>query len=671
VSALPIYRAPLIVLVCTLVAAVGLAAYVRYEERLRLQDHVDGIAVYTSHWMEDRIAADLNALDRVARRWVRAGGNDWANWAHDASENIADIPEIRAMEWADTDFRIRRVIPMEGNEAARGIDLIEVLAEGDRLVEAARAGELFTTNALELVQGGTGFVAYRPLYVGGEFRGLMIAVFDVNRLVDLLAETDFGRETVISFGQNGTVYGVTSGEAVEQFSSEATAILAGREWVVTIHAKPVLLTDFLTWGPALTLLAGLVLGLALSGAVYGSQRARRKQRDSELAQLVLSEELSSANQRFEAAANGASVGIWDWLDVTKDEIWWSPVLFHLLGYDPDEVEVTQNFFIENVHPDDAANFIDNIADHFTKDTPFRVEYRLRHKSGEYRWFLGSGAAIRDAEGAPVRMVGSIMDIHELKQTQANLERANSAKTDFLANMSHEIRTPMNGILGMTSLMLSSDIPEDFRSSVEIIKASGDAMMDIVNDILDISKIEAGRITIEYERVDLEQVMHKCASLYRAQAEAKGVAIVLERLDKWQAAHVLGDAVRLSQVLGNLVSNAVKFTPKGEIRIAVDQERVAGGNVRTRFEVVDTGVGVPEQKMAEIFEPFTQADTSTTREFGGTGLGLAIARNLATMMGGDIGATSTPGEGSTFWFTVVNEPAEPADQTKDMRRTASQ
>jgi len=652
-----------------LAAAFGLAAYMRYEERLRLQDHVSGIAVYTSHWMEDRISADLNALDRLADRWTYAGGNGWNAWESEASEYLADVPEIRAIEWADTDFHIRRVIPFEGNEAAHGIDLTQVLAEGDRLVESARAGERFTTNAIELVQGGTGFVAYRPLYLDGEFRGLMIAVFDVNRLVDLLAQSEFGRETVIAFGQNGNVYGVTSDDAQEQFSSQAIANLSGRDWTVTIFAKSSLLAKFLTWSPALTLLAGIVLGFALSGAVFASQISRQKQRESELAQVALSDELTSAHQRFEAAAMGASVGIWDWFDVTKDDIWWSPVLCTLLGYAPDEVEVTQSFFMDIVHPDDGAHLIDSIAEHFTKGTPFRVEYRLRHKSGEYRWFIGSGAAIRNADGNPIRMVGSIMDIHELKKTQHNLERASRAKTDFLANMSHEIRTPMNGILGMTSLMLSSDLPSEFRASVEIIKASGDAMMEIVNDILDISKIESGRVAIENAPIALRDILHTCSSLHSARAQAKGIPLIVTEPDQWSAEHVLGDEVRLSQVLGNLVSNAVKFTARGEIKILVDQEQLSEGKVRTRFEVIDTGIGIPEHKMAEIFEPFTQADTSTTREFGGTGLGLAIARNLVTMMGGKIGATSSPGEGSTFWFTVVNEPSEPRQNKYEPRRNS--
>jgi len=667
---LPVFRTPLIVFVCTLSAAVGLANYVRHEEQLRLQEHVDGLAVYTAHWMEDRIGADLNALDRMADRWSDAGGNYWEIWERNASGYIADNPEVRAIEWADTDFHIRRIVPLEGNEAALGIDLQRVLAEGDRLVEAARAGEVFSTNAIELVQGGTGFVVYRPLYIGGEFRGLMIAVFKVDQLVNLLAQSDFGQDTAISFGQGDRVFGFTSEGAVRQYSSRAGTTLAGREWAITIYATRALTEKFLTFSPALTLLAGAILGLLLSATVYASQKARRKQRESELAQVALSHELTSANQRFEAAANGASVGIWDWIDLSREELWWSPVLFRLLGYEPGEVAVTQTFFIQIVHPDDCAELINSLADHYTKGTPFRVEYRLRHKSGEYRWFIGSGAAIRNSAGEPIRMVGSVMDIHELKQTQDNLERASRAKTDFLANMSHEIRTPMNGILGMTSLMLSSEIPDDFRSSVEIIKASGDAMMAIVNDILDISKIEAGRVSIENKPVHFTDVLRKCTSLYLAQAQSKGVPINVIEPGKWLAENVYGDEVRLLQILGNLVSNAVKFTPRGEIKIVASQERDSGNKIQTRFEVIDTGVGVPELKMSEIFEPFTQADTSTTREFGGTGLGLAIARNLAAMMGGEVGATSTLGEGSTFWVTVVNEPVESTRQGSSAPRKAA-
>jgi len=664
------YRTPLFVFVCTLAAAVALAAYMQFEERLRLQGHVDGIAEYTSHWMEDRIHGDIDALDRMARRWTNDNGEDWGIWEADASELVADTPEVRAIEWADANFQIQRVIPVEGNEAAQGLDLLQALDEGDRLAEAARTGEVFVTNAIELAQGGTGFVAYHPLYVEGEFRGLMIAVFDVSRLVDLLAASDFGRETTIAFGQDGAVFGVTSEGAVERFSSQVEASFMGREWEVTICAKQVLLSRFLTLGPALTLLGGFILGLALASTVFASQRASQRQRESELAQIALSHELTAAHQRFEAAARGASVGIWDWVDITGDEIWWSPVQYRLLGYEPDEVEITQSFFMDIVHPDDRPHLICDFTDHFTKGAPFRVEYRLRQKSGEYRWFIGSGAAIRNAQGEPIRMIGSIMDIHELKETQEDLERASRAKTDFLANMSHEIRTPMNGILGMTSLMLASDVPDEFRSSVEIIKASGDAMMEIVNDILDISKIEAGRVALENEPISIREVLNRCRSLYAAQAELKGVDLILEEPQEWIAEHVQGDEVRLLQALGNLVSNAVKFTSRGGIQVSVGQDHVSGGKVRTRFEVIDTGIGIPDAKMAELFEPFTQADTSTTREYGGTGLGLAIARNLVTMMGGEIGATSNPGEGATFWFTIVSEPAEPRHETNEPRHRSA-
>lgn len=234
---------------------------------------------------------------------------------------------------------------------------------------------------------------------------------------------------------------------------------------------------------------------------------------------------------------------------------------------------------------------------------------------------------------------------------------NAAKSAFLANMSHEIRTPMNGILGMAALMKQSDLGEAQRGQVEIIEKSGEMLLSLLNDILDMSKIEAGALQVEEVSFDLADIIDTVVSLHGLTAETKGVAFSTD-LPEQVYGDFIGDPLRTSQILNNLVSNAVKFTTKGQVRLSVLVEPEA-----VEFILQDTGMGIAPDKLARLFEPFTQADASTTRLHGGTGLGLSISRQLCHLMGGQLTATSVPGTGSRF---VARLPLRKADARRDTK-----
>lgn len=335
----------------------------------------------------------------------------------------------------------------------------------------------------------------------------------------------------------------------------------------------------------------------------------------------------------------------------------SPNMDEIFGLSPG-MEKTYDAWLNLLHPSDLEDERKTMREVRLNSGTFRREYRIvRPIDGAERWILAIGKMNKGDERQPTRVMGIVQDITEQKQHEAELtkakelaEAANVAKSLFLASMSHEIRTPMNGVIGMTELVLETELNPQQREYVNMIKASADSLLVLINDILDSSKIDAGKIDLESLNFDLFRVLDEVVKPLGLQAEKKGVELILD-IQSDICRFVTGDAGRLKQILLNILGNAIKFTNRGEITVQVRCTRHERQQADLHFNVIDTGIGIPEDKIRGIFDLFSQADNSITRKYGGTGLGLSISSRLVELMGGALSVESKVGVGSTFSFTL--------------------
>ncbi|WP_424928611.1 ATP-binding protein [Amaricoccus tamworthensis] len=559
------------------------------------------------------------------------------------------------------------VHPLEGNEAALGLNYREKEDQNGSVFLAMRTGSIVLAGPVNLVQGGQGFIGRLPVYThreggGREFWGIVSTVIDTQALyrdaglthpdlqIDVALKGVDGRPALgqLFFGD---------ADLLNRDPVHVDVVLPYGTWKLYATPKGGWEAQPINWKVrgmfALTVLmvAGPILGATVLLDARQSYHNRIREAESERESLAT---------RLELALKASGVGIWD-ADLKSGKTIWDEQARRIYGHMDGPGITTAADFANVVHPEDYPAVKAEVDRAIEEHRKLNLEYRL--KLGNEIRHVRTTASMIWRDGDAVRMVGVIWDVtddirrqDELAERTTQAEAATVAKSQFLATMSHEIRTPMSGILGMLDLLSEEDLGELQHSRVTIAQESAQNLMAILNDILDFSKIEADGIELEPESTDVWQLAHNTTDLMTASAGQKGLGLsctISDSVPQWLEI----DPIRYRQIMSNLVNNAIKFTTTGRVEVFLECEDLGGDMRRLVCRVMDTGMGIPADEIETVFGKFYQTDSSASRKSGGTGLGLAISRQLTEMMGGKISVESRPGEGSTFTFHIRTRIAE--------------
>ena len=393
---------------------------------------------------------------------------------------------------------------------------------------------------------------------------------------------------------------------------------------------------------------GLERVMMLNATLYPEQKLLAGSVVDITERKVSEQAILDVSHRLELAAQAGGIGVWEW-NIHDNQLYWDKRMFQIFQVKPSEFSNSVTDWSRCVLAEDLAQTQEKLQQSIEGDTGFDAEFRIVWPNGQHRAIRAAALLERDSHHQPLRMIGINWDItenkqkeHELQQAKEAADLANQAKTIFLAHMSHEIRTPLNAILGMGELLQETKLEADQKRYLATSCKASESLLALVNDILDLSKIEAGQMVLATTAMNLHTLVEEIVDIQQGTAHEKGIPITLTTADNLPSI-VSGDPDRLRQVLLNLLSNAIKFTHSGGVKMTVKMAE----DDRVMFCVTDSGIGIDADRLEEIFEPFVQADPSTTRRFGGTGLGLTICKKLIDAMGGSIAVESQLNQGSTF------------------------
>jgi len=393
----------------------------------------------------------------------------------------------------------------------------------------------------------------------------------------------------------------------------------------------------------------------------------RKQAEGELRQLNAnlenlvaerSRDIAGLSERLSIATRSAGMGVWDW-NIVTNELIWDEQMYRLYFFDPSAQSGREPYTVwsGSIHPEDRARTEAQLMAAVAGEQEYLTDFRVVGPQGQQRHISAAGLVVRDEQGKTIRMVGVNRDVTALhlaeeamSEARRQAEKANQAKSAFLANMSHEIRTPMNAVMNLCYLLEQTALDQEQQELSSKMRIASRSLLGLINDILDLSKIEAGEMGLVNEAMSPRLVIDDVVKLMQVNARGKRLDLRVSMPPELPS-YVRGDSLRLTQVLTNLLSNAIKFTDRGHVSLSVTANLTTAGRVGLHFDIEDSGIGISPDIQPLLFNAFAQGDASTTRRFGGTGLGLAIVKRLVGLMGGNLGMESAPGIGSRFWFDL--------------------
>ena len=559
-------------------------------------------------------------------------------------------------------FIINRIEPLSRNYSALGLDLAFEEGRRDAIALSKRRGTPVLTRPIVLVQDsrqGPGYLLMLPVRDdAGQLTGRwvyapLVAEELFSSLIPKQGE-DFALQIhhVVSADRASLLYEAGQWPTDPNFQTERTLDLAGQAISLRWANLPPFESRFASAAPTITIISGLTITVLL-----GILLVMLLRREGHILQEVdaATAELAERNRMLELAEATAHIGHWH-LKLSTNELTWSDEVYRLHGLPIGEVPALEEA-IKFYHPDDRKIVEGSLQEAMATCEPYVFTARLI-TDGKTKHVEVRGHVDTDTSGSPEAITGVIIDrtdeVGMRERLTVSIEEARAAdraKSSFLANMSHEIRTPMNGVIGFTELALAEESNPDQQRRLQMIADSGNAMLRLLNDLLDFAKIEAKQMAIISEPTDLRHTLRSCQRLMEPVAKGRDISLMLD-IDTALPSRVLVDKMRLRQIVLNLLGNALKFTEDGEVALLARVEcRQFGNEDRLLIEVQDTGIGIPADRLQSIFGKFTQADDTTARKYGGTGLGLSISAELAQLMGGELTAKSKPGKGSIFTLAL--------------------
>lgn len=623
-----------------IIVSIG-AFYLYVELNKRELAYVKNIVNEETNNIEQLISFQANdaffALKRMAQRWETSMGTPEHYWRADAENHLKQLPGLKALEWADNTHHVRWVEPLKGNENVVGINIRFDKQRALALKGASEKSSITLTPPLDAIQGYKAFIVYAPIQLKKKFDGYIVGVFSVNDFINDTITNEISSNYAISFDYNGTSF--FKGNADNQLlnkkmSTQSTFYLYDKKWTIRVTPTNYFVESQQTSLPFIVFVAGLLIAILLSLTVRYILISRLK-----------SDHLKASEETFRAAMEYASIGMalisldGKWLAVNQ-------AICQSLGYTEKELQAID--FQKITHPEDLKKDLDYLHQMLRGEIQtYQMEKRYFNKDGHIIWVLLSVSLARYANGQPKHFISQIQNITQQKE----IDRL---KGEFISVVSHELRTPLTAIRGSLGLIMGTmakELSEKVSRLINIAHENSERLILLINDILDIDKIASGQMRFNLKEEAVAPILQKAIEANQAYADKYHVHIQLKPVDHHLKIHV--DADRLIQILSNFLSNAAKFSHKNGI-IEVSAHLIKN---KVRISVQDFGVGMPDEFLGRVFERFSQADTSISREKGGTGLGLSISKEMIEHMSGQIGFETKLGKGSTFWAefpTVIKE-----------------